>query len=73
MRLCPTCTLRDQERLEIDFIDKFGIGEVLFQMSMICAGKADHIRASYDDRRLARAWESVGNALEKMGARVRDL
>jgi hypothetical protein len=44
-------------------IDHHGVQQVLSVMSIICAEKAEHIVASYDDRPLARKWVRAANQL----------
>lgn len=51
-------------------IDRHGLLHVLTGLSLICSEKADHIRASYDDKALARAWRSESNRIEQIARRV---
>lgn len=39
-----------------NLVDVHGLCAVLQSLSSVCDEKADHIRASYDDQNLARAW-----------------
>jgi hypothetical protein len=54
----------DKFNLE-QMIDTHGLASVLETISTICAEKADHIRANYDDRTLARAWQTTANRIER--------
>jgi predicted phage tail protein len=49
------------ERLE-GAIDTHGLANVLDGLAQICAEKADHVRANYNDAALSHAWESLRNA-----------
>lgn len=44
-------------------VDKCSLFEVLAALHIICSDKADHIRASYDDKQTARCWEQAGKAI----------
>jgi hypothetical protein len=44
-------------------IDHHGIAEILIALSEICGAKADHIRANWQDRPLARRWQTLEGAI----------
>lgn len=63
----------NQESLEILFVDKFGVSNVLGMLSEICDGKADHIRANWQDENLAQRWEEVAVCLNRLQIKVSDI
>jgi hypothetical protein len=46
-----------------DLLDASGLGAVLEALSTICGEKSDHIRASYADEHLARAWAQAASSV----------
>jgi hypothetical protein len=56
---------RELQVLFEDAIDRHGLANVLDAISEICAEKADHIRASYDDKVTARTWSSMADVIRK--------
>jgi len=58
-------TQQDAETLEA-LIDRVGAEETLNLIAAICASKAEHVRASYNDRQTARAWDQVGAAVSEV-------
>jgi hypothetical protein len=54
-----------QFRLEMDFVDKYGLTGVLVALEWICAAKADHVASSYQDEALAKVWEAALASLER--------
>lgn len=50
-------------------IDKVGIRNVLFAMGRICVCKEDHIRANWQDDRLANQWVNAGKQLSDFGCK----
>ena len=52
------------EKLE-RIVDSEGLGETLDALRDICFGKAEHIRANWQDRVLANTWERIGNRLDR--------
>jgi len=50
-------------------IDKHGLGNVLSSIAGICGEKADHVRVSYSDERLADDWDSASIAVSNCAGR----
>ncbi len=44
-------------------IDATSLQAVMQALSVICGEKAEHVRASYDDTALARAWDHAGGVV----------
>lgn len=51
-------TTEESTALEM-LVDRIGIAEVLRGLGSICVEKADHIRASYNDKHTAAVWENM--------------
>lgn len=59
--------MNEQDKFNLEeMVDKHGLESVLEALSSICADKADHISANYDDRTLAGAWTASGLAIEEV-------
>jgi hypothetical protein len=57
--------LSDESKAVLEeLVDADSLDGVLEALAAICREKADHIRANYDDRSLARAWAIAGIRLE---------
>lgn len=54
----------DQINLETEFIDKFGVGEVLYAIVSICEGKAEHISHNWQDPKTAKIFSEVAERLD---------
>lgn len=54
-----------------EMIDRHGLLHVLIGLSLICSEKADHIRASYGDKALARDWRNESHRLDAVARRVK--
>ena len=52
-----------QDTLEIEYIDKLGIGNTLKMMLNICDEKAAHLRENWQDEASAKEWERKSNTL----------
>ena len=55
-----------QEQLEIEFVDKFGIEDVLDALAEICLGKAEHLYTNWQDREAGNHWNKVAGQLMDM-------
>lgn len=53
----------DTDTLE-KLVDDYGLRAVLEDLGQICHEKADHIRASYDSKRLANRWDAAGRKMD---------
>ena len=51
-------------------IDAHGLRNVLESLAIICYGKAEHLRANWQDDVAARVWESDARKIDKCAARV---
>jgi len=58
-----------KEDLEI-LVDNTSLGYVLTELATICEEKAEHIRATYQDRALAHVWDKAGIKIEKVSDKV---
>lgn len=52
----------DKHSLEL-MIDQWGVDQMLAAMSEICGEKAEHIRANWQDRSLAKLWDKRASVL----------
>lgn len=53
--------LRPEHSAELEaLVDTYGLRYVLAELASICAGKAQHIRETWQDEPLARAWDKAG-------------
>lgn len=65
-----------ENRLEDELerlIDRHGINTILEILSIICFGKAEHILVNWQDKRLAKQWERVGIAIDKVRSKTEGL
>lgn len=62
-------TANEQVDLEL-LVDREGLDEVLRSLGIVCADKADHIRASYSDASLAGRWDAAAKAIFKVSENV---
>ena len=53
-----------------ELIDTYNVETVLDAIAGICGEKADHIRASYDDRALARVWSDAGTRISRLASKL---
>lgn len=58
------------EQLEA-MIDRHGLLHVLTGLGLVCHEKADHIRANWQDKVTARAWDLDGNAIDRVAASLK--
>lgn len=56
-----------------DIIDREGIQSVLGALEEICYGKAEHLRANWQDENQAKAWESVSKFINRAWTRAGDV
>ena len=47
-----------------ELIDSNSLASVVYALSEICWGKADHLRTNWQDHASALAWEQMGKRLE---------
>lgn len=47
-------------------IDQYGLESILEIVAIICHEKSDHIRANWQDEKLARAWEKNGDRIDRV-------
>lgn len=47
-------------------IDKHGLAAVTHALSCVCAQKADHIRETWQDLRLAQTWQRASGQAERL-------
>jgi len=52
-------------------VDKVGLSKFLFMLAEVCNEKAEHVQVNWQDRNLAKAWESDARAIEKIAAKIR--
>ena len=52
----------DQDTLEA-LVDRYSVHEVLTALGTICAFKAEHVQANWQDAGLGRAWLAAGRAI----------
>jgi hypothetical protein len=45
-------------------IDAGNVKSILSRMSTVCSDKADHVRETWQDNKLARAWRTASNKIE---------
>lgn len=58
-----------KEQIE-KLIDTHGVVNVLHAISEICGEKADHIRSSYNDKVLAKAWDANAGIINTAAGRI---
>jgi len=51
-------------------IDAHGLTHVLTGLSLVCAEKAEHIRANWQDRITAKPWDKASNEIEQLARKV---
>ena len=52
-----------QDTLEIEYIDKLGVGNTLKMMVDICDKKSQHLQENWQDKTLDKEWERKSNVL----------
>jgi hypothetical protein len=62
-------TGHDEFQLE-QFIDQHGLAETLEKIAEICSGKAEHIETNWQDRKTARPWILLSNAIAHVAHRA---
>lgn len=58
-------TNKELELLE-EWIDKYGLSDVLSDLATIVYEKADHILETWQDAELTGEWEAAGNEIETL-------
>jgi len=61
--------IQDQERLEVDYVDKFGPRALLASLADICGAKAEHLEEAWQDARTAAVWRRAGEAIQTAASR----
>jgi len=57
---------RDMISEQLDpLVDKHGLTHVLAGLSLLCSEKAEHIRANWQDRITAKAWDADAKTIDK--------
>jgi len=51
-------------------IDQHGLTHVVAGLSLVCSEKAEHLRANWQDRTSAKAWDADAKTLEKAARAV---
>ena len=51
------------DKLEIEFVDKYGLADTLDLLAEICSGKADHLRSNWQDEQTGESWDNAAGAL----------
>ena len=51
-------------------VDASSLAQVIEALGEICAEKADHIRASYDDRATAKIWDDAARKVMALASKV---
>ena len=61
-------TLTDQDRaqLETQFVDVFGLDDVIEALAAICAEKEEHLEHNWQDRSTAQVWAKASHKLNKL-------
>lgn len=54
---------KELRKLEEQFIDKFGVVDVLETIVKICDLKADYIQENLNNRQLSKSWNKIGTAI----------
>lgn len=60
-----TGTHADRNRLEIEFVDSFGLQNTLDMLAQICHDKSEHLRSNWQDEDAARAWVHAAMVVER--------
>jgi hypothetical protein len=51
-------------------VDKVGLRNVVYALSMICDAKAEHIHVAWQDHALAKKWENDASKLDAIANRI---
>ena len=65
-----TLTDQDRAKLETDFVDAFGLDDLIEALALICAEKEEHLSHNWQDRESARVWAQAGRKLNKLSFSV---
>lgn len=49
-----------------EIVDALGLSVVLATMGTVCAEKAEHLRANWQDNRTANVWARAGRSIDKL-------
>jgi len=61
----------EKAQFEIEeIVDRFSMSTVISMLSEVASDKAEHIRANWQDKSLARKWESLQKVLDHSYLRV---
>ena len=59
----------DGERADLEaLVDRWGVRGVMDALAAVCADKAEHLRANWQDGRLAAGWELDGRRIGVLAA-----
>lgn len=53
-----------------DLIDKHGLQHILLGLELVCGEKADHIGLNWQDRSLAKAWNTASLKCGKLAREI---
>lgn len=56
---------KDDSRTLEDLLDRYNLSSVILELANIGAEKAQHVRETWQDEELARAWDKAASAVEK--------
>ena len=60
----------DKDALE-QFVDAYGLSDVLSALSDICGDKAEHLRSNWQDRASANVWARDARSIDKVASSVK--
>ena len=67
---------KDRDKLEIEFVDKYGLAATLEAIADICLLKADHIKTNWEQfnqgNSLSRQWESFRSKIDTCRAKLQN-
>ncbi len=52
-----------QDELE-NLVDRYHIEVILNKLATICHDKADHVLTNWQDKKLAKSWDKLGNKIQ---------
>lgn len=58
-------SLEARDKLEEEFVDKYGVTGVLQALEAICYDKEAHVSENWQDRALASVWGAAGGAVAR--------
>jgi hypothetical protein len=59
------------ESLDLEaMVDTYTITGILYELSEICTGKAEHLRTTWQDELAAQAWDRAARQFERLSREV---